>query len=103
MDLSDGLADAVAQMATQSGTGAIVLSSKLPVDPTATLDQALRGGEDYELLFAVPARRRRGFEKIAGRMTSVTCVGELTADRELRLDDGALGGGFSHFTTPQAK
>ena len=84
-------------MATASGTGAQVLSSKVPVHRDATLEQALRGGEDYELLFAVPQRRRRGFEKIAGRMTTVTCIGELTKDPSLRLDEGPLGGGFVHF------
>lgn len=97
MDLSDGLADGVSQMATQSGTGASVLSSNLPVDPTATLEHALRGGEDYELLFAVSPRRRRGFEKVSARHTPVTCIGALTKDRALNLDDGPLGGGFAHF------
>jgi thiamine-monophosphate kinase len=97
MDLSDGLADGVTQIARASGTGAVVLSSKVPVHGTATLEQALRGGEDYELLFAVPPRRRRAFEKIAGRLTSVSCIGELTKDPSLRLDEGPLGGGFEHF------
>jgi thiamine-monophosphate kinase len=97
MDLSDGLADAVSQMATASGTGAVVLSSQVPVHHLATLEHALRGGEDYELLFAVPPRRRRGFEKIAGRLTPVACIGELTKHPSLRLDEGALGGGFEHF------
>lgn len=97
MDLSDGLADGVSQMARASGTGAHVLSSKVPVHTDATLEQALRGGEDYELLLAVPQRRRRGFEKIAGRTTAVTCIGELTKDPALRLDEGPLGSGFVHF------
>jgi thiamine-monophosphate kinase len=74
---------------------------KMPVDPVATLEQALRGGEDYELLFAVPPRKRRGFEKIAGREVSVTCIGELTPGADAVLDrDGRsepLGGGFTHF------
>ena len=97
MDLSDGLADGVSQIATASGTGAAVGSASVPVHPTATLEHALRGGEDYELLFAVPAKRRRAFERIAGRMTPVTCIGELTKDPSLRLDEGPLGGGFAHF------
>ena len=97
MDLSDGLADGVSQMATQSGTGASVLSSKIPVDPTATLEHALRGGEDYELLFAVPPRRRRAFEKISGRHTPVTHIGELTKNLSLHIDEGPLGSGFAHF------
>lgn len=97
MDLSDGLADGVSQIAAASGTGAAVRSSSVPVHPAATLGQALRGGEDYELLFAVPPRRRRAFEKIAGRMAPVTGIGELTKDLSLRLDEGPLGGGFAHF------
>lgn len=97
MDLSDGLADGVSQMATASGTGAVVLSSKVPVHPDATLEHALRGGEDYELLFAVPPRRRRGFEKIAARMTPVMHIGELTKDLAVLIDEAPLGGGFSHF------
>jgi thiamine-monophosphate kinase len=101
MDISDGLADAVGQLAAASGTGARILSSKIPVDPLATLEQALSGGEDYELLFAVPARRRRNFELIAGQHTDIACIGELTPGADAVLDrDGQvrpLGGGFSHF------
>ncbi len=101
MDISDGLADAVSQLAAASGTGARIHSTQMPVDPVATLEQALRGGEDYELLFAVPLRKRRGFEAIAGRHAGVTCVGELTPGRNVVLDrDGQpepLGGGFTHF------
>jgi thiamine-monophosphate kinase len=99
MDLSDGLADAVSQMATASGPGASVLSSKIPVAATATLEHALRGGEDYELLFAVPPRRRRSFEKIAARSATVTCIGELTKAPSLLLDEKPLGGGFTHFAS----
>lgn len=102
MDLSDGLADGVSQMAAASGTGAALRSSKIPVDARATLEHALRGGEDYELLFAVPPRRRRGFERIAGRHTPVTCIGELTKASSLSLDEGPLGGGFTHFVPGDA-
>lgn len=101
MDISDGLADAVGQMAAACGTGARILSSKIPVADVATLADALSGGEDYELLFAVPTRRRRAFELVAGRHAPVTCIGELTSTAGAHLDrDGALepiGSGFSHF------
>ncbi len=102
MDLSDGLADGVTQIAEASRTGATVISSKVPVHPEATLEQALRGGEDYELLFAVPPRRRRGFERIAARHTPVSCIGELTKAPPLTLDEGPLGGGFTHFVPGDA-
>jgi len=101
IDISDGLADAVSQLAAASGTGARILSSNIPVDAVATLEQALSGGEDYELLFAVPQRKRRGFEAIAGREVPITLIGELTPGSGAVLDrDGRqepLGSGFTHF------
>jgi thiamine-monophosphate kinase len=67
MDLSDGLADAVIQLASSSGTGATIDASRLPIPEAATgvfLDRgldpvraAVAGGDDYELLFSVPERR----------------------------------------------
>ena len=65
MDLSDGLATDLSQLCKESGVGAVINAEKLPVDPALKevsqqidkepLDLALRGGEDYELLFtAVP-------------------------------------------------
>lgn len=117
MDLSDGLADAVQQVAGQSGTGARIYASTLPVDAVAVawadrqgtgaegaLQLAVHGGEDYELLFAVPPRHWRGFEAVAGRETPIRCIGELTSGVDVLLvrDDAGgrttpLGSGFTHF------
>jgi len=54
MDLSDGLALDLYRLCVESKCGA-ELYGMLPVFPGATLEQALSGGEDYELLFAAPA------------------------------------------------
>ena len=113
VDLSDGLADAVRQLARASGLGAVVNAALLPVDEgTADWAQALgqvaahaalAGGEDYELLFAVPPRKRRRFHGAvaAGGDVPVTRIGRLTKAPGLwREDDGQnspLTGGFSHF------
>jgi thiamine-monophosphate kinase len=35
-----------------------VNATRLPIHPAATLEQALHGGEDYELLFAAPPTTR---------------------------------------------
>lgn len=113
MDLSDGLADAVSQLAQASGTGAMIDGAALPIDPAAAawftssgtdpLMAALSGGDDFELLFAVPAKfrgRLRGVQRHAGGIP-ITRIGELTAGPELLVDrDGQhipLPAGYAHF------
>jgi len=111
MDTSDGLADAVEQVCRASGTGATVDAAALPIhagarrwfdggDPVLA---ALAGGDDYELLFAVPRRARgrlRGVTREA-RGVPITRIGELTADPAVVLvrDGGTepLPAGFVHF------
>jgi thiamine-monophosphate kinase len=55
LDLSDGIATDVRRLAAASGTGAVVELERLPRASGATIEQAAAGGEDYELLAAVPA------------------------------------------------
>jgi thiamine-monophosphate kinase len=58
MDLSDGLAIDLARLCAESHVAAEVDAQLIPVFPGATLDEALGGGEDYELLFTVRAETR---------------------------------------------
>jgi thiamine-monophosphate kinase len=64
MDISDGLSSDILHLCEQSGKGCLLYEEKIPIaeamrlaaykfeiDPTAC---ALSGGEDYELLFALP-------------------------------------------------
>ena len=113
VDLSDGLSDAVRQLAQASGVSAVLDADAVPVDPGAQawftsqgrdpLQAALHGGDDYELLFAVPSRRRRQFLATArqARETSVTRVGVVEAGSGARLRSGtqesALSAGYEHF------
>jgi thiamine-monophosphate kinase len=55
IDLSDGLSLDLARLCDASGVGARIRSGMIPIHPCATLDEALDGGEDYELLATVPA------------------------------------------------
>ncbi len=50
MDVSDGLALDLSRLASASGVGACLSIDDVPVAHGATIDDALGGGEDYELL-----------------------------------------------------
>jgi thiamine-monophosphate kinase len=54
MDLSDGLSLDLHRLCRESGVAAGVDEHALPVYPGATREDALHGGEDYELLFTLP-------------------------------------------------
>ena len=58
LDVSDGLSTDLAHLCEESGVAAEVDAALLPIHPAATLDQALDGGEDYELLFTAPPAGR---------------------------------------------
>jgi thiamine-monophosphate kinase len=57
MDLSDGLALDLTRLCRESKVSAD-LNATIPLAPGATLEQALHGGEDYELLFTAPPGTR---------------------------------------------
>jgi thiamine-monophosphate kinase len=113
MDLSDGLADAVRQIAEASHVGITLDAGALPIDSEGRrwhdtegndiVDAAIRGGEDYELLFTVrPAHhgRLRDVRKRLGDLR-LTRIGVITKERGLLLKtaDGQreLPAGFEHF------
>lgn len=54
IDISDGLSTDLAHLCEESGAAAEVDAELLPVHASATMEQALHGGEDYELLFTAP-------------------------------------------------
>jgi thiamine-monophosphate kinase len=114
MDLSDGLADAVSQVAEASGCGVELDAGALPIEPAAAdwwrarqvdpVNAALIGGDDYELLIASPPRWRGRLAHVARRVAapSLTRIGVLTKNRDQRVlvRDGTrerLVGGFEHW------
>jgi thiamine-monophosphate kinase len=54
MDVSDGLARDLSRLCAASRTGARVELARIPRHPAATPEEAVGGGEDYELLAALP-------------------------------------------------
>jgi thiamine-monophosphate kinase len=58
LDVSDGLSTDLYHLCEESGVTAEVDAAALPVYGGATVDHALHGGEDYELLFTAHANAR---------------------------------------------
>jgi thiamine-monophosphate kinase len=115
IDLSDGVASDVGHLCTESRVAVRIQASQLPIHPGAmvmarltgreALDLALRGGEDYELLFAAAADPHPILAEAAPELL-VTRIGEVCAGEPIpRLvhADGreeALAGGFDHLRGP---
>ena len=113
IDLSDGLGDAVRQLAAASGCGARIDAGAIPIDPGArawweargadAVTRALTGGEDYELLFAASPRWAGRLRQVRQRVAEpgLTRIGTLTRDRRLVLMQAGREhewpGGFEHF------
>jgi thiamine-monophosphate kinase len=95
MDLSDGLSLDLDRMCAASRVSADITTP--PLFPGASMEQALHGGEDYELLFTLPARARppATFQGIP-----LTRIGTIVPPRRRRvtLDGKPLQAlGFDHF------
>jgi thiamine-monophosphate kinase len=58
IDISDGLSSDLAHLCEESKVAARIEQAALPVAAGATLQQALHGGDDYELLFTAPEKLR---------------------------------------------
>ncbi len=102
IDISDGFSMDLHRVCEASGVGARVEGTRVPrprvsealarrlgVSAGAELDFALNGGDDYELLFTVP-RSKAAKLKTAAAGVKVTCVGEITRERRVRVvgEDG---------------
>jgi thiamine-monophosphate kinase len=86
MDLSDGLVGDLPKLAQASGLAAHVSVERLPlsaamraaVSAEQALDWALAGGDDYELLLAVPPARFAELKAAADRLNlMLTTIGEF--------------------------
>ena len=107
IDLSDGLAGDLAHICARSSVGAKIEKELLPISEEVlrtaeALNQdpiqwALRGREDFELLFTVPPG------KVPSKIgpSTVHPIGEIVAEPGIRLIDGetitVIEGAYDHF------
>jgi thiamine-monophosphate kinase len=105
MDLSDGLSSDLPRFCSASGVGARIDVASLPrishINREESVRLALHGGDDYELLFAVPPKNAC---KIKGKYHGVrlTRIGEIVRKKGVLLErDGRLlplaAGGWDPF------
>lgn len=109
IDLSDGLSVDLAHICEESGVGAEIESSRIPIsaalrrfskDPLST---ALNGGEDFELLFTVRPGKLACVEALSSKFR-LTLIGRITARKKILLvtpdkkKTPLRARGFEHFS-----
>jgi len=112
IDLSDGLAEGVRHLAERSGVGAVLCAGAIPVEDAArrwfeqdggdATEQAVAGGDDYELLIAIrPRLKSRLTAALERGDVSITRIGACTSERHVMLDCSGtmrhLPRGYAHF------
>jgi thiamine-monophosphate kinase len=113
IDLSDGLADGVRQVAAASGVGVAIDAGAVPLSDDARgvlarlggdpLRAAVTGGDDYELLFTVSPKHRgrlRSVRRALGDLP-ITRIGVVTKDPAVLLGGDEMPGGYEHFGGPE--
>jgi thiamine-monophosphate kinase len=84
IDCSDGLSVDLAHICEESGVGAIVNRDLIPISAGATLDHALHGGEDYELIFTAPQSAK---VPVQIDCVPITEIGWITRERGIYITD----------------
>ena len=112
IDISDGLAADLGHILAASHCGAVINRDSLTCWQTGLstlpdsrlLDAALYGGDDYELLFSVPAGMSFSLEQDwPGSFSPLSRIGEVTEDKGIMMRDNSgklmkiTARGYNHF------
>jgi thiamine-monophosphate kinase len=110
IDISDGLIADLGQICKASQVGARIEVDRVPVEPTVkarfgekSVELALSGGEDYELLFTAGAEVIDKVKRAAP--CPITTIGEIVAGEGVTVVDrqgkplDMVKGGWEHFIT----
>lgn len=114
-DISDGLSTDLSHLCQESGVGARIYRSRLPVHPQMSTaaeslgwdleSMVLGGGEDYGLLFTFPVASAEDAARHIAQSSGVkvTVIGEITTGRDITIInlDGKIlplaAQGYDHF------
>ena len=107
IDVSDGLSTDLSHMCEESGVGALIEAKQIPIHKAASrlnnsLQLALNGGEDYELLFTASTEKK--IPNAIGE-TALTRIGEITNGTQIMLIKNSkrerlIPKGWEHFSKP---
>ena len=115
MDTSDGIATDLAHICRESGNGAEILAKDIPVSDSlvkaashlgvSPVDWALKGGEDFHLLFTASPDCRIELEKLVHEHTGrrIYCIGRIVDESGVYLVKGSeridiAYQGYDHFS-----
>lgn len=109
MDVSDGLVGDLGKMLALEGLTGSVAAPSIPLSPAAAaaialapalFETALTGGDDYEILAAVPPEACGSFEAaVRATGTAVTRIGTVTEGREAPIFRDAAGAALAFQTS----
>ncbi|MGH9036638.1 MAG: thiamine-phosphate kinase [Acidimicrobiia bacterium] len=88
IDLSDGLSSDLRHICRASGVGVVLEAAAVPVGAGASLEDALAGGDDYELCFTAPDPDRVAEAFGAAGLAAPVRIGTVTDDGEIALQEG---------------
>jgi thiamine-monophosphate kinase len=93
MDVSDGLAGDLAKLCQASGVSATIDVARIPLSAAAVsliasgtvdIEAIVSGGDDYEILCAIPQNRFEAFARAAGLAgVAVTTIGTVSAGKSV--------------------
>ena len=93
MDVSDGLAGDLTKLCRASGVSATIDVARIPLSAAAAslvaggtvgIETIVSGGDDYEILCAIPKNRLETFSRAAGLAgIAVTAIGTVTAGKSV--------------------
>ncbi len=101
IDVSDGLAQDLGHLAAESGCGAVLHRALIPIaedarrlaeilaDGSTPLEHALKDGEDFELLLAVPPAEAQRMAAEQPLSVPLTVIGEFVEEPGLWLADSS--------------